>query len=105
MCSTSSTSITQIRGEHGRVLRLHDVLDDDAGNIAVADLPDELNGLAHFARVQPCHDLVQQQQLRARGKRAGNFHCRFIASLAVFMIYSMSAPLAVADPSTFVLFF
>jgi hypothetical protein len=51
--------------------RLHHVLDQQDGDAAVADRPHHAHDLRHLGRVQPRHHLVEQQQPRRGGERAG----------------------------------
>ncbi len=50
---------------------LHQVLDQDDGNAACRDLPDQVERQIDLARVEAGIDLVEQQELRARGKALG----------------------------------
>ena len=52
---------------------LHDVFDDDDGDAALLDLAHEVDGEAHFGRGEAGQRLVEQQQLRLGGQRAGDF--------------------------------
>jgi hypothetical protein len=49
--------------------RLHDVLDHQDGDTAPAEITDDRDDVADFARVKPGQNLVEQQQLRLGGER------------------------------------
>jgi hypothetical protein len=48
------------------------VLDDDDGDAALMDAPDQGNRVLHLGRRQPGHRLVEQQHLGLGGKRPGD---------------------------------
>ena len=53
----------------GMIASMH-VLDDDAGDAAIANAQHQLDRIAYLGRVQARHHLVQQQQLRLGRERA-----------------------------------
>ena len=56
-------------GERGH--GLHDVLDQQDGDARVADVADDLDDLGDLGRIEAGHHLVEQQQARPGGERAG----------------------------------
>ena len=57
----------------------HDVLDEEDGEtLGAVELAEYLHHLVAFGRAQPGHDLVEEQELRARGERA-----RHLEALAI----------------------
>ena len=63
-------------GQHEDVLgethhRLHDMLDHQDGDAAVAEGPDHRHDVANLGRIEPGHHFVEQQQLRLGRQRAG----------------------------------
>ena len=53
--------------------RLHQVLDHQDGHAALADAADDADHVLDLGRVEAGQHLVEQQQQRPRGQRAGEF--------------------------------
>src|SRR4051812_17043369 len=51
--------------------RLHHVLDDEDGDVAIAHLPDQLDHLVHLDVVEPGHYLVEEQDFWMQRERLG----------------------------------